>query len=160
MSYSTNIMAFDPYQSGIGEYSNPFLPTSTPYSNVFSPTITPTTLIESSTTAATYPTQTTSTIQTIPVKTDVECENTQWPLPSIIIIIIGLAAIIYISVVSMMPGRKIFSLILVSLWVLIWAIIIYITWINCMITVSWLLLMIPIIFILIFVILVIWLNVT
>jgi hypothetical protein len=124
------------------------------------PTITPplqaTTTITSPLQATTPPIQTV----TSPGKEEIPNKKcTEAPWPTIIIAIVGVGLVIYTGVApDIEPNLRVFGLVLMLLWTILWAILLWVLWHECHQVVAWWLLILPIAVMLIFFILIIILK--
>jgi hypothetical protein len=81
------------------------------------------------------------------------------PWPTIIISILGAIIVIYIAVApNVSTNRRLFGIILMILWTIAWALILWVLWIECHKSASWWLLLIPVTIMAIFFILIIVMN--
>src|SRR5437870_128064 len=103
----------------------------------------------------------TTTIPT-PVITTVGpvCQRYTPPWPSIIISVLGAIVIIYTAIApNVDENRRLFGVILMTLWTILWAVLLWVLWNECHYSASWWLLLIPVIAMALFFILIIILNI-
>ena len=87
------------------------------------------------------------------------CDLYTAPWPTIIISILGAVLIIYTAVApNLDSNRRIFGVVLLILWTLIWALLLWVIWRECRQATSWWLLLIPVIAMILFFVLIIVLN--
>jgi len=87
------------------------------------------------------------------------CEINMTPWPTIIISILGAIVVIYSAIApNVNESRRVFSIVLMILWTLIWALILWVLWRECHRAASWWLLLVPITIIVIFFIVIVVLN--
>ncbi|CAH6420581.1 Hypothetical protein HVR_LOCUS1228 [uncultured virus] len=88
------------------------------------------------------------------------CEIHAPPWPSIIIGILGAVVVIYTAVApGVATDRRVFGIVIMALWTIVWALILWVLWKECHRAESWWLLLIPVIIMAIFFVLIIILNV-
>lgn len=88
------------------------------------------------------------------------CELHAPPWPTIIISVLGAIVVIYTAVApGVVNDRRIFGIILMILWTIVWALILWVLWKECHRAASWWLLLIPVIIMAIFFILIIVMNI-
>lgn len=82
------------------------------------------------------------------------------PWPTIIISVLGAIVIIYTAVApNVDENRRVFGVVFLLLWTLIWAILLWVLWRECHRSASWWLLLIPVIAMALFFVLIIVMNV-
>lgn len=82
------------------------------------------------------------------------------PWPSIIVSVVGAAIVIYAAVApNIDDNRRIFGVVLITLWTIAWALILWVLWRECHHATSWWMLFIPIIAMVLFFVVVIVLNI-
>lgn len=82
------------------------------------------------------------------------------PWPTIIMSVLGAIVIIYTAVApNVDENRRIFGVVFLLLWTLIWAILLWVLWRECHRSASWWLLLIPVIAMALFFVLIIVMNV-
>ena len=87
------------------------------------------------------------------------CKVNSPPWPTILISIIGAVLLIVTAVVpNIDSNRRIFGIIFIFLWSLVWALILWVLWKECHRSTSWWLLLIPVAILAIFFILIIALH--
>lgn len=87
------------------------------------------------------------------------CELNISPWPVIIMIIIGAAVIIYSAIAPINQDRRIFGVVMLSLWTIIWSVIIWFLWRECERNAAWLLLIVSVVMMLVFFVLIIIMNI-
>lgn len=88
-----------------------------------------------------------------------QCKTHRTPWPSIIISIIGGIVVIYIAIApGISSGRRIVGIVLMFLWALVWALILWVMWKDCHHAISWWLLLIPVVIMSLFFVLIILMN--
>ena len=88
------------------------------------------------------------------------CKVHEPPWPSIIIGVLGAIVVIYIAVApGVATDRRLFGVIIMALWTIVWALILWVLWKECHRVASWWLLLIPIAIMAIFFILIIIMNI-
>jgi hypothetical protein len=88
------------------------------------------------------------------------CQINEAPWPTIIISVLGAIVVIYTAVApNVDENRRVFGIVLMVLWTLIWALILWVLWKECHRSASWWLLLIPVIIMALFFILIIIMNV-
>lgn len=102
--------------------------------------------------------------ETVPVEQKIlvlpTCQLYEPPWPTIIISILGAIVIIYTAVApNVDENRRIFGVVFLLLWTLIWAILLWVLWRECHRSSSWWLLLIPVITMALFFVLIIIMNV-
>ena len=108
------------------------------------------------------PIQTVVPVTTIrePIVVGSVCTVYEAPWPTIIISMLGAVVIIYAAVAPRVDhNRRLFGVVLMLLWTLIWAIILWVLWRECHHSAAWWLLLIPVIIMAIFFILIIIMNI-
>jgi len=88
------------------------------------------------------------------------CQVYSPPWPSIIIGILGAIVVIYTAVApKVSTDRRLFGVVLMTLWTIVWALILWVLWKECHRSASWWLLLIAVIIMAIFFILIIIMNI-
>lgn len=88
-----------------------------------------------------------------------QCQDISLPWPTLVLIVIGSAIIIYTAVATnVSPSRRAFAAIILTLWTAIWSVLLYILWSKCYNTTAWWFLIIPLVILLLFFILIIVFN--
>jgi len=88
------------------------------------------------------------------------CEGNSVPWPTIIISILGAVVVIYTAVAPNVDNnRRVFGVVLMLLWTIVWALILWVLWKDYHRPASWWLLLIPVIIMALFFILIIVMNV-
>lgn len=91
-----------------------------------------------------------------------ECDVTpgnHTPWPSIIVILVGILLVLYTAIGSKINTyRKLFGIVMLLIWTIVWAFILFMLWKDCHHAASWWLLFIPISGMTIFFVLIILMN--
>lgn len=102
----------------------------------------------------------TGTVETQTIIVGPICEIHAPPWPTIIISVLGAIVVIYTAVApNVDENRRIFGIVLMTLWTIIWALILWVLWRECQREASWWLLLIPVIMMALFFILIIVIDV-
>lgn len=88
------------------------------------------------------------------------CYIDEIPWPTIIVIIIGGTLVIYTAIgPNLNDNRRLFGVVLITLWTIVWALILWVLWKKCHKAPSWWLLLIPVGIMVLFFVLIIILNI-
>lgn len=108
------------------------------------------------------------TITTKPVKIDnipltptgPTCNRREAPWPTIIISVVGAVFVIYSAVApNISSDRRIFGSIMLALWTIVWALILWVLWRECHRAAAWWLILVPLAVMILFFVLIIILNI-
>ena len=88
------------------------------------------------------------------------CHIHEAPWPTIIISVIGAIIIVYTAVApNVNNDRRIFGIVLMTLWTIVWALILWVLWKECHRAATWWLLIVPVTIMALFFILIIIMNI-
>ena len=91
---------------------------------------------------------------------ETECRVNQPPWPTIIISILGAIIIIYTAIApNVNNDRRVFGIVLIMLWTIVWALILWVLWKECHKASSWWILLIPVSIMIFFFVVIIILNI-
>jgi len=89
-----------------------------------------------------------------------ECHINQPPWPTIIISVLGAIIIIYTAIApNVNNDRRVFGFVLIMLWTIVWALILWVLWKECHKASSWWILLIPVSIMILFFVVIIILNI-